>query len=508
MLRSNGAVLARNTIYNFLTQIVVSVLAFLSIPVIVRGMGEEVFALLTLIWMVVGYFSILDLGVGQASVKFLAEEIARGEVDRANSTVWVSVAVSAGLGVITSGIMLAVMPLLLGGVIAVPAHLQADMHRSFLLVTVAVPFVMIQGAFRAVPMAVQRFDLFNLLQGLSGLLQWGGSLVLVISGSGLFAIVALTVAIRVVGAAAACVIAVKLFPGLSFAAPKDVGPTVRKLLTFGGWLTVSQAVSPVARYLDRVFVVSYTSLKMFTYYAAPFEAMSRVQVIPLSLSTTLFPAMSERESIHGPAESFSLYMRAMNFTILVMLPIAIGLVAFSQPILHLWLGGSFPELSDGVFKILAAAAFVQAICYLPLTSLQALGRPDLAAKYYLFEIPLYVGLCFLLVPLFGIVGAAWAYCIRMILSTAWFVWIAHRTLGSPPVVFASFRRSLGLNAILLVCLMLVAHVVTPVVLQLAIACATLAAYAAGVWLFCLDRTEQQVIHGLILFRSREVTRVS
>jgi O-antigen/teichoic acid export membrane protein len=492
-LKGTGVVLARNTLYNIATQAAVSVVAFLSIPAIIRGMGAEAFGVLTLFWMIVGYFSILDLGVGQASVKFLAEHIARGETREANSTLWVSVVVSGVLGVLTSVVLLCLVPFLLEGILAVPAGLREETRRAFYWIAAAIPFVMLQSAFRSVPMAVQRFDLFNLMQGVSGLLQWGGSLLLVVNGFGLLEVVFLTVAIRVLGAAVAWAIAARLFPRLSFRRPADLLKTARILLRFGGWFTISQAVSPVTRYLDRVIVVSYQSLAMFTYYAAPFEAISRLQVIPLSLSTTLFPAMSERESIHGPAESHSLYMRAINVTVLLMLPVTIVLIIFSRPLLQLWLGGDFPSLSSGVFQILAAAVLVQAICYVPLTSLLAQGKPDIAAKYYLVEIPLYAGLCLLLIPSMGILGAAWAYCIRMVISTAWFLWRAHRALGSPPTALMPLVKSLGVNVLVLASLVAVAQNIRGVPGQLIAMCAVAAGYGVAVWMVCLDRTEKEVI---------------
>jgi O-antigen/teichoic acid export membrane protein len=465
-------------------------------------MGEEAFGLLTLIWMVVGYFSILDLGVGQASVKFLAAQIAENELDKANSTVWVSVGVSAFVGVATSFIIVLLIPEILHSMITLPAVLQAETRRSFYWVTIAVPFVMLQGAFRAVPMAVQRFDLFNLVVGLSGLAQWGGSLVVVLLGMGLVEVVLLTVAIRVAGAVAAYAIAMRLLPALSFRSVSNVRATARSLLKFGGWLTVSQAVSPVARYLDRVFVASYHSLKMFTYYTVPFEGISRLQMIPVSLSSTLFPAMSERETLRGQAESFPLYTRAINFTILVMLPVSIGLIVFSQPLLQLWLGGDFPALSGGVFKILAAAVFVQAVCYIPITFLQAMGRPEMAAKYYLVEIPLYIGLCFLLIPSFGVEGAAWAYCIRMVLSTVWFFWITHRMLGFPPMLLTSIKRSLGLNFVLVFCLMLIAQTVEGLTGQLVALFCVAVGYLFAVWSYCLDNMERHVIQSIMFVRFR------
>ena len=499
-LKSPGLVLARNAMYNFFTQVVVSVVAFASLPIIVRGLGDEAFGILALLWMVVGYFSILDFGVGQASIKFLAEHIGRGENDGANATVWASVAVSGGLGLLTGAAILLLGRPLLDTFVSIPVALRDETLDSFSLVAIAVPFVMVQGAFRAVPMAVQRFDLFNLMLGLSGLLQWGGSLVLVVRGAGLVEVVMLTVAIRVVGAGVACGIAVRLFPGLSFRIPSGVRPAARKLLNFGGWFTVSQVVSPVARYLDRLFVVSYHSLKTFTSYAAPFEAMSRLQVIPLSLSTTLYPAMSERETVRGKANSYSLFMRAINFTILLMLPMTLVLVAFSRPILDLWLGGDFPILSNDAFRILAAAAFIQAVCYVPLTALQALGRPDAAAKYYLAEIPLYAGLCLLLIPPLGIVGAAWAYCIRMALSTLWLLRAAYRALGSPTIAPRPLVRALILNLIFLMILLILAAV-TVFSAGLVIALGFIAVgYFAVVWLWCMDHTEKEVVRQLLAAR--------
>ena len=389
------------------------------------------------------------LGVGQASVKFLAEQIARGEHESANSTVWVSVGVGAIVGIFLWLGVLLLIPILLPRVITIPSNLQVETYRSFYWIALAIPFVMVQGGLRAVPMAMQRFDLFNLMFGMMGLLQWGGALFLVLVGKGLFEIAVLTSAIRILGAFAALWIAHILLPGFSIKKVKKVAQSVRELVGFGSWLTVSQFVSPVTRYLDRAFLVSYQSLKMFTFYAVPYEALSRLQLMPLSLSTTLFPAMSERGGTSGKTESLSLYIRSINFTILIMLPVGMFLIVFSQTILRVWLGGDFPTHSNNVFKLLTAAAFVQAICFVPLTSLQAMGRPDITAKYYIAEIPFYIGLCFLLIPPFGVEGAAWAYLIRMVVNAVCFLWLADRIQGSSSVDLGPVRRSLGVNLALL-----------------------------------------------------------
>jgi O-antigen/teichoic acid export membrane protein len=152
-----------------------------------------------------------------------------------------------------------------------------------------------------------------------------------------------------------------------------------------------------------------------------------------------------------------------------------------------------------VFQILAATVFLQAVGYVPLTSLQAMGRPDLAAKYYLAEIPFYVLLCLVLIPPLGIEGAAWALCLRMITNVGCFFWLAHRTLGAPVVSLAPIGKSLLLNGFALVCLVVVESL-PGLVSQLAGVCTVGAAYVAAAWLFSLDMTEREAIRNLVFSR--------
>ncbi|MEK9138098.1 MAG: polysaccharide biosynthesis C-terminal domain-containing protein, partial [Bacteroidota bacterium] len=379
-----------------------------------------------------------------------------------------------------------------GGLLTIPVYLQSEAQHSFYWVALAVPFVMLQGAFRAVPMAVQRFDLFNLMLGLGGVFQWAGSLLLVLIGKGLLEIALLTLAIRVLGALAAYWIAKSLFPDLSFKRIRRVRETVKKLVSFGGWLTVSQLVSPVTRYLDRVFVVSYQSLKMFTYYAVPYEAITKLGVIPLSLSSALFPAMSERDGT-SRSSVHVLYIRTLNLMVLIMLPMSLVLALFSREILQFWLGGEFPAMSGTVFSILAIAAFVQAVGFVPVTALQAVGRPDIATKFYLAEIPLYVLLCLLLIPSYGIEGAAWAWLIRLAIIVPAILFAAHNVLKGGMTESRSIVRVIILNAFLSAGLLLVSIKPLAFGTLAGVIAVSMVFYVFVSWFYCLDEKDRSVI---------------
>ena len=70
---------AKDSVLNLITQVLVSVVAFLCVPSIVRMLGVEKFGLLSILWLFVGYFSLLDFGIGAASVKFLSEHFSKDE---------------------------------------------------------------------------------------------------------------------------------------------------------------------------------------------------------------------------------------------------------------------------------------------------------------------------------------------------------------------------------------------------------------------------------------------
>ena len=63
---TRGSLLARNTLWNLLGQVAPMSVALFAIPMLIRRVGTDRFGILTIAWMVVGYFSLFDLGLGRA----------------------------------------------------------------------------------------------------------------------------------------------------------------------------------------------------------------------------------------------------------------------------------------------------------------------------------------------------------------------------------------------------------------------------------------------------------
>ncbi|MBI1787575.1 MAG: oligosaccharide flippase family protein [Acidobacteria bacterium] len=207
---------------------------------------------------------------------------------------------------------------------------------------------------------------------------------------------------------------------------KSAGP----LLRFGGWITVSNLLSPLMVSLDRFLIAALLSVAAVAFYATPYELVTRLQLLPASVAGALFPALSEwlgRDAV----EARRLYRRALAWVFLLLGPAALLAMGLARPALDFWLGAEFAARSTGVVRILAAGVWINALAYLPSAWLQAAGRPDLTAKLHLLELPLYLAAAWWLIETRGIEGAAWAWTLRVTLDAGLLFWLAGRGRTEP-----------------------------------------------------------------------------
>jgi O-antigen/teichoic acid export membrane protein len=407
----------RNTFYNFLTQALLIIVALWSLPLIVKGLSNEGFGLLSLFWAFIGYFTLLDFGISRANVKFLSEAIATARSEEIRNIVWTSLSVSFLIGMISGAAIVIMTPYLVNDLFKISISLAAEAKKTFILAGIGIPFMLILGTLKGFQMALQRFEIFNIFQGLTGVLQGVGSVLLLWWGYGLYEVVLLTVGLRVTLSFCAFVILPWLISDIFSTLPSWNGQTLKKLLTFGGWVSVSQVISPLFLYLDRIFIGMFLTLSAVAYYTVPQEALTRMLVIPMSLTTTLFPAMSTGTVILNKENKSSLlYYRSVKYLAIVMLPLILGFIIFARDLVTLWIGKEFAEQSILIFQILAVGLFFNSLAQIPTTALHAFGRPDIGAKFHFIELPLMIILNLLLIPAIGIIGAAITWTFRVMID--------------------------------------------------------------------------------------------
>ncbi len=444
--RIGARMLARNTLLNLAGRFTPLLVGIVTIPYVIRHLGPDRFGLLALAWMVVGYFTLFDLGIGTATTKFVAELLGKGEISELPELVWTAFLSQTCLGLVAGFLLAVASPLLVDHLLNVPGELHPEAHWIFLILAAALPIDCASGSLEGLLAASQRFDMINALGIPFSALNYLLPVIGLALGLGLPTIVFFMVLARVAAFAVLILLCLKLYPSLGSGIQFN-HRLVLSLLGYGGWVSVSGAVSPILVYLDRFVIASVLSIAAVGYYTPPFMISTKLEILPASLASVLFPAFSTSAGRGDHRWIREALIRSLKFLLLLVGPAALVLIFFAGPLLTVWLGPQFAAEGTLVLQVLAVGVFLDALARVPMILLAGVGRPDIPSKFHLFELPLHVGLVWFLTSRFGLPGAALACTIRVSLDFVLLVMAACRFTRTSLRNLAS--RDLGRSTITL-----------------------------------------------------------
>jgi len=402
--------LAKNSLINLLGLALPLSVGVIALPAIVDGFGTERFGLLTIIWMVIGYFNLLDVGMSRSMTKYVAEYLAGERRDETRSLVFSGLVTMLVLSVIGAVIVVLVSPYLVSNVFRISPELRAEAEAALLILAVSVPFVVLSLGLRGILQAAQRFDYVNYVRVPVGLNTFIAPLVAVhYSDSLVPAVAALGVGRIVTFGAYWFLVRRCLPPSRDYRFDTEYSWL---LLRTGGWITVSNLLSPVLVYADRFIIGAVLTMTSVAYYATPFEVVTKVLLISTAIVAVLFPAFSARQVSSIEASSF-IYKKGMRQIYLLIFPALLPVALFASEILNLWLGPDFASNGYRPLQLLCLGVLFNGLAGVPFAYIQGTGKARVAATVHAIEVPVFLVIMFMLVSRLGIIGAALAWSIRV-----------------------------------------------------------------------------------------------
>ena len=407
----SGKSIAKNTIYNLAGYGIPLIFAVVIIPFLIKGMGTEKFGLLSLAYVIIGYFSFFDFGIGKALTKIIAEKIGIDQTDEIPAIFWTSFFMMLAISLLGTLILLLFAPELVHSLIKISKPLQPQTLKTFYLLALAIPIVTTTAGIRGVLEAYQVFGIINIIRTFLGVSMFLGPLLCLIFTNSLFWIVLLLIAVR-------CIVWI-LYLFQCFKINQSIKSKisfeknlVRPILKLSGWMTVSNIIVPLMVYSDRFLIGALVSATAIAYYATPYEAVTKLLLVPGALIGVLFPAFSA-SYLSKPEFTKKLSIRALKYIFIFLFPLVVLIVTFSHEGMNLWLGSKFAEHSTFILQLLAVGVLFNGIAYIPFTFLQGIGRPDITAKVNLVELPFYFFGMWFAIKQAGINGAALVWLLRM-----------------------------------------------------------------------------------------------
>ena len=419
--------------------------ALAAVPFLLHHLGQERLGVLSLVWVVVGYFSFLDMGLGRAVTVAVASCRAGGAAGRADELHVVGTASTLLLGVGGAMALLLALGIAVWGVpvrLSSPAF-GAEVTLALLWMLPSLPLLLLSSVLRGHLEGVGAFRALNLVRIPTGvMLVLGPCLTALVSPDLVWACVSILV-VRLVHAGVllwlvAQQMGFRLAPLVQALWRARSAVWLRRLLSFGGWVTVSNIVGPVIVYVDRFVIGAVLAASSVVFYAVPFDVVSRLPVLVASLGSVLLPELVRM--LQGAASGQPGMLRARSLVRrssllsagVVAALVAIGWLA-APWLLTLWVGADFAAQATQVTQILLLAFGVNALAQIPFTALQAAGRVRGIALLHVAELLPYALALAWAISMWGIAGAAWACLARNAIDYAVLAWMWRRHSSRQPV---------------------------------------------------------------------------
>jgi len=196
--------------------------------------------------------------------------------------------------------------------------------------------------------------------------------------------------------------------------PKNLFP-LRKLLNFSWPLSVGSVITFVYGSFDRAVLIAYVSLASLGVYNAAITAFGALSNMSGAVNNALLPAysgLSGRSGLEGCRRATWL---ASRYASLVMAPLAFLLLAVAKPALILFVGQPYVS-GTGPLMILSGVLGLTVFSIALTPMLVALSRTRSSLLITVASVLVALGSAYVLLPIFGIIGAAVARGVAMVIS--------------------------------------------------------------------------------------------
>lgn len=394
----------RNTFYNILGTLIPSLFAIPAMGYIARELNAELFGVFILIFSILGFSSLFDAGITRAVIRKIA--ISNNREDE-------GIVMGTSLSIVTLlGCIAAVALILLSSdvtfLLNVNENLRLDTNYSIEIIACTIPaFLTGMTAFGYLE-GKQRFYELNIYRIITGI------------GIAIFPIVGVYINPTLTNAVLGLFIARVLVSIIAIIiCIKRIGvchihfsvKELKSMLRYGGWITVSNIISPLMVYTDKFILSNMLGAKTAANYTSASELVLRLAFIPASLTRAIFPKFvkNDNTSVKLEKEAYLLLSAAL---IILLVPI----YYYSKEIIAIWLGEEYSENTYGILRVLIIGFLFNSLAQVPFSKIQAIGKSKLTAKIHLCEIFPYFVTLYFCINLFGLIGAAYAWSLRVFLD--------------------------------------------------------------------------------------------
>ncbi len=499
---------ARNLSTRYLVLFTELIIGMLMLPFNLQHLGAAQYGLWILVGSITVHFSVLDMGYGSSTVKFIAQYRAHRDVRALNEIASTLFFVFAGVGLFAYGVA-AVLAFNLEHLFEISAA-QAELGKWLLLIValhVAINFPF--SIFGGITGGFQRHDINNVVSLTTSILVAAVNVVVILSGYGLITLVAATTVIRLSAYFVYRLNAYRVFPELHVRPSFFSRRRLREVTGFSVYAAVINWAYKLNYQIDGVIIGAFIGSAAVSVWAVAERIINGTQRLTNQFNGVLFPIVVDRDQRARREQLQQILLQGTRLSLMMVLPISAALILLAEPLVRAWVGpamlGAVP-----VIQILAIVVAVRVGNASATILLKGAGEIKKLAMVNIATGLANIALSALLIQRYGLPGVAMGTLLPVAFSAVLILYpAACRLIGLPlrraisEAIVPPVWPALVVGGLLGAVRSISSGTLLAVLLQAATACLL---YLALFFAFAIDRTDRDMYLGKLLQLVRRVRR--
>lgn len=386
----------------FLMGILASLLAYLLRLLLARSLSVNDYGLVYGIIALFGIFSIFQtLGLNSALAKYIAEFRTRNEFNNIKSSILITFLIQ-----FISTLILGAIFIVFSDIIANDYFHETSASLLIKIYAMGIVFSPMQNIVKGIFQGFQRMGYYSSVDFLKMLSILIITYILLEAGFSVSApIIAYTLAYVIPFLFHFQIISKVIFPDFRKIKSGFDSKLADKLVTFGIPVIFTEAASTIFGYTDTIMITFFRSLEDVGLYNVGMPTAGVIWKITIALSIILLPLSSELWIIEKKEKIKKGLLDLYKYSTILILPVSLIMFLFPEIIIKILFGSEYIGASN-VLRILSIGSIVFAISSANNSLLIGIGQPKEVSKIMLIGSLFNIIGNLILIPLYGIEGAA------------------------------------------------------------------------------------------------------
>lgn len=414
---------------SYLNLLIGNLIPFIYTPIMLRMLGQAEYGIYGIAQSVMGYIGLLNFGIGGSIIRYLSKYRAEGnlEGERRVFGLFIKIYSVIGVAVLIVGTFCSFH---LG---AYGRSLTSDelvlLERLVRLMTLNTAIFMPFNVFSSMILAHERFIFSKTVSLITSVVSPCLNLVLLFLGFGSIGLVLSTTALNFVTYAIYTVYVIRrlhIRPGFK----KVENGLISEIIGFSLFVFVANIVDILFWSTDKLIIGWAIGSVATAVYNVGATFNNYITGLSTAISGVLMPKVTNMAVNDTPPSEFTaLFIKVGRLQFLLTSFIVSAFVAFGRQFIALWAGDGY-ETAYYVALLVMIPVTVPLIQNTGLNILYAMNKHRFRSAVYLCIAVLNVGLTFLWVERYGIIGAAIATCIAYVIGNILIInWYYYKKIG-------------------------------------------------------------------------------